>query len=53
MALVPCGGGEHDQIAHDPLARSFTGARHLATVTPEPSLPYGANMDFHLYELTG
>ncbi|MCL3992131.1 hypothetical protein [Streptomyces lavenduligriseus] len=43
----------NDRIAHDSLARSFTGARHLAAITPEPSLPYGANMDFHLYELTG
>ncbi|MEU9189564.1 hypothetical protein AB0D14_34495 [Streptomyces sp. NPDC048484] len=43
----------NDQIAHDSLDRSFTGARHLATITPAPSLPSGANMDFHLYELHG
>ncbi|CAL9287167.1 hypothetical protein [Streptomyces sp. SudanB182_2057] len=42
----------NDHIAHDSLTRSFTGARHLATITPQPSLPHGANMDFHLYELT-
>ncbi|KRA82456.1 hypothetical protein ASE09_15315 [Streptomyces sp. Root66D1] len=41
----------NDQIAHDSLARSFAGARHLATITPDPCLPHGANMDFHLYEL--
>ncbi|MFI0743174.1 hypothetical protein ACH4PU_34630 [Streptomyces sp. NPDC021100] len=43
----------NDQIAHDSLARSFAGAEHLATVTPSPQLPYGANMDFHLYRLDG
>ncbi|MEU8975304.1 hypothetical protein AB0D11_39805 [Streptomyces monashensis] len=43
----------NDQIAHDSLARSFTDARHLRSITPQPTLPHGANMDFHLYELTG
>ncbi|MFJ9867489.1 class I SAM-dependent methyltransferase [Streptomyces sp. NPDC101165] len=42
----------NDHIAHDSLNRSFTGARHLRTITPEPALPHGANMDFHLYQLT-
>jgi Conserved hypothetical protein 95 len=41
----------NDQIANDSLALSFRGARHLATVTPPPALPVGANMDFHLYLL--
>lgn len=41
----------NDRIAHDSLTRSFTGARHLRRITPEPCLPHGANMDFHLYEL--
>ncbi|GAA2969743.1 RsmD family RNA methyltransferase [Streptomyces enissocaesilis] len=40
-----------DQIAHNSLARSFTRARHLTTITPDPLLPYGTNMNFHLYEL--
>lgn len=43
----------NDQIAHDSLARSFARARHLQSVTPAPALPYGANVDFHLYELHG
>ncbi|MFD9339806.1 hypothetical protein ACFWBF_36320 [Streptomyces sp. NPDC060028] len=41
----------NDQIAHDSLTRAFTGARHLRSITPAPFLPYGANMDFHLYRL--
>ncbi|MEU8512895.1 hypothetical protein AB0C76_15080 [Kitasatospora sp. NPDC048722] len=41
----------NDQIAHDSLNRSFAGARHLRSITPEPTLPYGANMQFHLYRL--
>ncbi|MCX4856240.1 RsmD family RNA methyltransferase [Streptomyces canus] len=41
----------NDQIAHDSLTRSFTGAQHLRTITPTPTLPHGANMDFHLYRL--
>ncbi|MFF4590708.1 RsmD family RNA methyltransferase [Streptomyces sp. NPDC001388] len=42
----------NDQIAHDSLARSFHQARHLRSITPAPALPYGANMDFHLYRLS-
>jgi len=41
----------NDQIAGDSLARSFRGAHHLASVSPNPILPTGANMDFHLYLL--
>jgi hypothetical protein len=41
----------NDQIAHDSLNRSFAGARHLRSITPRPTLPFGANMDFHLYRL--
>ncbi|MER5866195.1 hypothetical protein [Kitasatospora sp. NPDC002040] len=41
----------NDRIAHDSLARSFTGAQHLRSITPTPTLPHGANMDFHLYRL--
>ncbi|MFE9400050.1 hypothetical protein [Streptomyces flavidovirens] len=41
----------NDQIAYDSLNRSFTNATHLRTITPKPPLPYGANMDFHLYRL--
>ncbi|MFJ6756312.1 hypothetical protein ACIQNK_15010 [Streptomyces sp. NPDC091273] len=41
----------NDRIAHDSLDRSFAGAEHLRSITPPPVLPYGANMDFHLYRL--
>jgi hypothetical protein len=41
----------NDQIAGDSLSRSFADARHLASITPIPVLPRGANMDFHLYSL--
>ncbi|MEU6208397.1 hypothetical protein ABZ891_00560 [Streptomyces sp. NPDC047023] len=41
----------NDQLAHDSLDRSFAGSVHLRTVTPPPTLPRGANMDFHLYRL--
>jgi hypothetical protein len=41
----------NDQIARDSLSRSFARARPLATVTPPPFLPHGANMNFHLYRL--
>ncbi|WP_406367733.1 hypothetical protein [Streptomyces sp. NBC_01546] len=41
----------NDQIASNSLNRSFTGAHHLQSVTPTPTLPHGANMDFHLYRL--
>ncbi len=41
----------NDQIVHDSLERSFAGARHVRSITPPPVLPYGANVDFHLYEL--
>ncbi|MDH6133397.1 putative RNA methylase [Kitasatospora sp. MAA4] len=43
----------NDQIAGDSLTTSFRDAIHLRTITPEPTLPYGANMDFHLYRLPG
>lgn len=43
----------NDQIARDSLSRAFAAARHLATITPAPVLPYGANMDFHVYRLPG
>ncbi|MFJ8695655.1 methyltransferase domain-containing protein [Streptomyces roseolilacinus] len=41
----------NDQIAHDSLNTAFKDAVHLRTVTPEPTLPYGANMDFHIYRI--
>ncbi|MFJ3961778.1 class I SAM-dependent methyltransferase [Streptomyces sp. NPDC090036] len=41
----------NDQIAHDSLDRSFAGWLHLQSITPAAALPYGANMDFHLYRL--
>ncbi|MET9291016.1 hypothetical protein [Streptomyces sp. NPDC003077] len=41
----------NDHIARDSLHRTFTDATHLHTHTPAPSLPYGANMRFHLYRL--
>ncbi|GGP86460.1 class I SAM-dependent methyltransferase [Streptomyces melanogenes] len=43
----------NDHIAHDSLHHSFAGAQHLRTVTPAPTLPFGANMDFHVYRLDG
>lgn len=41
----------NDRIAADSMAVSFRGAHHLASITPPPCLPPGANMDFHLYHL--
>ncbi|UPZ26405.1 methyltransferase domain-containing protein [Streptomyces sp. LRE541] len=41
----------NDQIANDSLATAFSSAVHLRTITPKATLPYGANMDFHLYRL--
>jgi hypothetical protein len=46
-------GHQGDVVALEPtLARSFAGARHLRSITPPPTLPYGVNMDFHLLLLT-
>lgn len=41
----------NDRIAHDSLAAAFAGATHLGSVTPTPTLPPGANMNFHIYHL--
>lgn len=41
----------NDQIAHDSLDRAFADAERLGRITPAPTLPRGANMDFHLYRL--
>ncbi|MDN3261945.1 RsmD family RNA methyltransferase [Streptomyces sp. CSDS2] len=43
----------NDHIAHDSLAHSFAGHRHLRTITPAATLPHGANMDFHIFRLDG
>ncbi|MEZ7129044.1 class I SAM-dependent methyltransferase [Nonomuraea sp. AD125B] len=42
----------NDRIAHDSLQRCFAAAEHLASITPAPTLPAGANMDFHLFRLS-
>ena len=41
----------NDRIAHDSLNVLFRDAVHLRTITPEPTLPYGANPSFHIYRL--
>ncbi|MGW0917190.1 class I SAM-dependent methyltransferase [Streptomyces sp. NPDC002784] len=41
----------NDQIAHDSLTRCFTDAQHLRSLTPSPTLPPGANMNYHIYRL--
>jgi predicted RNA methylase len=41
----------NDQLVGDCLADSFRGATRLRSVTPAPTLPFGANMDFHIYRV--
>jgi hypothetical protein len=43
----------NDMIADDSLSRAFGAVAPLATITPPRVLPAGANMDFHIYRLSG
>ncbi|WP_171164259.1 hypothetical protein [Streptomyces sp. I05A-00742] len=42
-----------DRIAHDSLRLAFAKSHRLRSITPPPTLPHGANLAFHLYELHG
>ncbi|MBR7833012.1 class I SAM-dependent methyltransferase [Actinospica durhamensis] len=41
----------NDQLLPGTMERAFHSATHLRSVTPPPTLPYGANMDFHVFRL--
>jgi predicted RNA methylase len=43
----------NDQIAGGSLDDAFREATYVRSATPPPTLPYGANMDFHVYRMDG